>query len=201
MKWPLRNIPIRSLRVTWMGVMVLTCVAVSGLFRAERGVCADAFEENQVKAVFFFNLTKFVSWENDRSIPQKKFTIGIVGEDPFGDFLDKVVADEMVHGKTLVVQRYRDVNNINWQEIGLLFIAKNKMIALDALLQNARKFKVLTVGDIAGFCESGGIVNLLKVGRRIRLQINIEEARKNALLISAQVLKLAQIVETREDKQ
>ncbi len=40
------------------------------------------------------------------------FCIGILGDDPFGDFLDETVRGEKVNGHPFVVQRYRNAEDI-----------------------------------------------------------------------------------------
>jgi hypothetical protein len=64
--------------------------------------------EYQVKAVFLFNFTQFVSWPRESfADPQAPFVIGILGRDPFGRALDDAVRGEQVGGRPLVIERYR----------------------------------------------------------------------------------------------
>jgi len=69
--------------------------------------------EYQVKAVFLFHFTEFVDWPS-RSFPRETtpLVIGVLGEDPFGTYLDEVVRGETVKNRPLVVQRYRRAEDI-----------------------------------------------------------------------------------------
>ena len=59
---------------------------------------------------------------------------------------------------------------------------------------------ILTVSDVEGFTHRGGMINLLTSGRKIRIEINVEEAKKFGFDISAKLLKLAHIVNGGKDK-
>ncbi|EKD37863.1 MAG: hypothetical protein ACD_75C00965G0002 [uncultured bacterium] len=160
-------------------------------------VRAKAFEESEVKAVFLFNLTKFIVWPYEiKESPQAEFAIAILGTDPFGSHLDKVIASESVKGRKIRIRRYQNRQEVQWQEIDLLFIGREAVGDLADLRVAARDSGVLTVGDVGGFCQAGGMVNLLTVENRIRIEVNVEETRKSDFLVSAQMLKLAGIVAT-----
>jgi hypothetical protein len=53
---------------------------------------------------------------------------------------------------------------------------------------------MLSVSDVEGFGQRGGMVNLLTTGRKIRIEVNMDEARRNGFDISAKLLRLARIV-------
>ena len=58
--------------------------------------------EYQVKAVFLFNFAQFVDWPAsafpDATAP---LVIGVLGDDPFGPYLDETVRGETVRGRPL----------------------------------------------------------------------------------------------------
>ena len=53
---------------------------------------------------------------------------------------------------------------------------------------------VLTVGEVEGFAEQGGMVNLLAGPNRIVMEINREVANRAGLSVSSQLLKLAKLI-------
>src|ERR1700758_4217756 len=64
--------------------------------------------EYQVKAVFLFNLAQFVDWPSKAfADPAAPLIIGVLGEDPFGSYLDETLRGETVRNHPLVLQRYR----------------------------------------------------------------------------------------------
>ena len=62
------------------------------------------------------------------------------------------------------------------------------------LLGQVRHETILTVGDVPGFCESGGAVNLNLVESRVRLEINVDATARSGLQVSSKLLSLARIV-------
>src|SRR5207245_4709357 len=83
----------RAWRIWGAGVALLRFTAALLLVCAARlGAQAAKASEAQVKAVFLFNFAQFVDWPPE-AVPdsQAPLVIGILGSDPFGDFLDVTV--------------------------------------------------------------------------------------------------------------
>lgn len=202
---PQHSVSFRRLRRIFVLVGAISLFFVMGLIPAgfSTAVQAKAFEESEVKAVFLYNLTKFIVWPKEVSEgPPAEFAIAILGNDPFGNHLDKVIMSETVKGRKIAVRRYHEKDEVQWREIDILFIGREMVDALPDLRASARDSGVLTVGDFNGFCQAGGMVNLRNVDNRIKIEVNIEEARRSDFVVSAQVLKLASIVATQtEDDQ
>jgi hypothetical protein len=118
--------------------------------------------------------------------------IGIVGEDPFGQTLDEVVRGEMVGGRPLVVKRLRADDDLRTCHI--LFISRSEKERLPALLSQLKGSPVLSVSEIKGFAEQGGMVNLLLANKTVKMEINQSAAEQAGLQISAKLLKLARLV-------
>ena len=63
-----------------------------------------------------------------------------------------------------------------------------------AVLGRVRHETILTVGDVAGFCESGGGINLIVVDSKVKLEINPDATGRSGLQVSSKLLSLARIV-------
>ncbi len=154
--------------------------------------------EYQVKAVFLFNFTQFIEWPAEAfADPAAPLVIGVLGEDPFGAFLDETVRGERANGRSLIVERYRRI-----QEIGncqVLFVSRSESDRLDQILASLAGKPVLTVGDFEGFALRGGVIRLTTVGGKIRLRINLDSAKAAKLTISSKLLRPAQIVASGKD--
>src|SRR5262245_53334289 len=70
-------------------------------------VQAALSREYQVKAVFLFNFAQFVEWPSP-AFPEERtpLVIGVLGDDPFGPYLDEVVRGEKINARPLVIQRF-----------------------------------------------------------------------------------------------
>src|SRR4051812_10084562 len=79
--------------------------------------------EDQIKAVFLFPFTQFVECPTAAIPDQGPFVIGVIGEDPFGSFLDETVRNERAAGRELSIRRFRDAADVG--DCQLLFISKS----------------------------------------------------------------------------
>jgi hypothetical protein len=152
-----------------------------------------ASPEYKLKAVFLFNFVRFVEW------PPRAFAtsnspviIGVLGTDPFGKTLDQTVKGEIVNGHPVEVRRYKTVNEI--KQCHVLFISASESARLSSIFDALKGRSILTVGDVNGFADKGGMVRFRKENNKIRFRINIEAAKAEDLSISSKLLQLADIV-------
>jgi hypothetical protein len=154
--------------------------------------------EYQVKAVFLFNFAQFVDWP-PQAFPeaQTPLVIGVLGEDPFGAYLDETVRDEKVNNRPLAVRRYRRVEEIKTCHI--LFISRSEADRLEQILARLKGRHILTVADTEGFALRGVMIRLITEKNKIRLKINLEAAKAANLTISSKLLRPAKIVAAGRD--
>ena len=149
--------------------------------------------EYQVKAVFLFNFAQFVEWpERAFAKSDSPLVIGIVGEDPFGAYLDDLVKGEKVGARPLVVRRGQRPEEI--PDSHILFISRSVGADLPKVLEQLRGRSVLTVSDVDTFNRLGGIVRLATEAGKIRLKIGVDAARAAGLTISSKILRPSTIV-------
>lgn len=154
---------------------------------------AAAASEYQVKAAYLFNFGQFVEWPAAVfASPGAPFVIGILGDDPFGGILDAVVRGESLGGRPLAVRRFRTPEEIT--DCNILFIARSETPRLEQILEALRGRHILTVTDVTGAESRTAIIVLLTENNRVRMRINIAEARANELVISSKLLRPAEIV-------
>jgi len=195
------NSPDRSWRrrdlKKWLCFWIVASVLLlSGAL--ERSAQAEISKEYQVKAVFLFNFAQFVTWPtNIFSDAQTPLTIGVLGDDPFADFLDETVRGEKVGGHPLAIQRYQRVEDI--QSCQILFISRSESRRMKQILEDLKGRNILTVGDIEGFLKNGGAIRFVTEANKIHFRINLEAAKSANLIISSKMLRLAEIVEPGKD--
>ena len=153
---------------------------------------AQTSAEYQLKAVFLFNFAQFVDWPPKAfPEPQTPLVIGVLGEDPFGNYLDETVRGEKVNGRPLAVQRYRRVNEIKICHV--LFISHSESDRLEQIFASLRGRSILTVGDVDDFCLRGGMIRLVNEKNKIRMHINLEPVKAANLTISSKLLRVAEL--------
>lgn len=150
--------------------------------------------EFQIKAVFLFNFTQFVQWPADAfPDPTSPFVIGVLGQDPFGAYLDETIMNEAVGNHNLVVERYATVEDI--KNCHILFVSLTNKQEVRKALDAVKGKPVLTVSDAEGFAKSGGMVRLYNEVGHIRLRINVQPVTDANLVMSSKLLRLADVVQ------
>jgi hypothetical protein len=150
---------------------------------------AQSASEYQIKAAFLSKFAGFVQWPSE--MDDGPICIGIIGVDPFGHFLDQGVEGETINGRQLQVRRFQSVAEVGRCQI--LFISSSESGRLREILNRLQGKPVLTVGDMRGFCESGGVINLKLIDSAIRLEINVAAGQRVGLRFSYKLLRLAKI--------
>ena len=166
--------------------------------------------EYQIKAAFLYNFTKFVDWpERKVDDSTEPITIGIIGKNPFGDAFASL-KDKQVRSRGLVIRwfkgfyEFKESSEESKTELGLkiealrqcdlLFICSSENKNLSEIISSVKNHDVLTVGDMKGFLEAGGIINFLTEDEKVRFEINITAAKRAKLAIRSKLLRLAKRV-------
>src|SRR5690349_12249341 len=109
-----------------LALSVLLCALPVRLSFAD----ADIAKEYRVKAVFLFNFAQFIKWPADTFLsPDAPICIGILGEDPFGSFLDDTIQGEKVDGHPLVVKRITRVEDVKGCHILYIGLSESKRLS------------------------------------------------------------------------
>lgn len=149
--------------------------------------------EYQVKAAFLFNFTRFINWPPTAfNSPNAPFIIGIIGNDPFGSYIEEIVEGEKVGNHPIAVQRYHDAKDV--VNCNILFININEPARVKEILSVIDQQNLLTVSDADNFTKLGGEVRFFKEDNKIRIQINLAAAKASQLEISSKLLRIAKIL-------
>jgi hypothetical protein len=154
-----------------------------------------ASKEYQLKAAFLFNFAQFVEWPPS-AFPNTDtpISICILGENPFGSALDETVRGAIVHNRRLLIQRAPRVENL--KDCHLIFISRSETARIAGVLAELEPRAVLTVSEVEGFAQRGGIINMYLAGNKVRFEINLAVARRKGLKISSELLSLGRLIET-----
>lgn len=149
--------------------------------------------EFQIKAVFLYNFAQFVDWPPDAfESSDSPLIIGVLGMDPFGDFLEATVRGETVNGRRLVVERYRWVSEVD--ECHVLFVSGSEGSQAGHIAAMLEGRAILTVSDWESAGRGWPMIRFVMQRNRIRLRINLDAARSAGLTISSKLLRSAEMV-------
>src|SRR5688572_10203854 len=101
--------------------------------------------EYAVKAALLFNLAKYADWPSTAfATRDAPIVIGVLGSDPFGAVLDRVVRGRVVNGRPIVIRRASGISELKGAH--LVFISPDEPHAAQecAVLE---ELSILTVSD------------------------------------------------------
>jgi len=180
--------------------LIAIAIAIAALLTVTQ--CAalqPALNEYRVKAAFLFNFAKFVEWPPQAYQDDPGHQVFCVfGMDPFGPILDQTLAGKIVEGRSAVVRRVQDRNEL--RKCHLVFVSAAEGNLLPEVLASLGSSPVLLVGDAPDFARQGGTINFILREDNVRFAINPWAAQQLGLKIDAQLLDLAEIVRARVTK-
>ena len=156
---------------------------------------AQEQREYEVKAAFLYNFTKFVEWPPDPRPDRGPIRICVIGEDPFRESLDKIVAGKLVDGRSLTVRRIERAADA--RTCAIAFVSTSERTRLRSILETLRGANVLTVGDTRQFAEMGGVIGFVLRDNLVHFAVNLDAAKIQGLTISSRLLNLAEIVRSK----
>jgi len=155
--------------------------------------------EYLIKAGFIYNFAKFVEWPSAAfAQPDSPIVIGVLGTDPFGSVLDRLVQDKKIGQRGFVVRRYKwgkDLKDLkDLRDCKILFVSASEKAHADEIIQLVKWLPILTVGETPGFAERGGVIRFTVEDNRVRFEVNVDAAHQADLNISSRLLTLAKII-------
>jgi YfiR/HmsC-like len=145
--------------------------------------------EYLLKTAFVFNFARYTTWPPPS--PDGPFNLCILGQDDFG------AAAQYLDGQHLrernIDVRFHQVDD-DLRGCQLVYVTQPLAGQLDSLLPRLHAERMLTVSDIPDFAARGGILGLKIVDNRIRFEANPVAAKRAGLRLSAQLLRLADVV-------
>ncbi len=179
--------------------LICTLILAFTLLTGQLALSAQAppNREYQLKAVFLYNFTQFVEWP-EQTFPssQAPMVIGILGPDPFGNYLEEIIAGERINGHPLLIKRFKTVEEIDACQV--LFINLPDTRKRDQAVNRLRGRNILTVSDAPDFMQGGGMIRFFTRQDKIKLEVNLDATKTENLVLSSKLLRLVEIFKSRQ---
>lgn len=194
-----------SLKAVAMTVLTVCMVLLATGQRA----WADPLPNTEyvVKTVFMYNFLMFTDWPKEKiGDSNEPLIIGVIGTDVFKNAFD-AIEEKTVDNRKVIVKRFKGLDEL--EKAGqkepsephpqlelirtshLLFVCRSERARAKEILRYVEGHHVLTVADVEGFLEAGGIINLLLEDEKVRFEINLTAAKRAGLQIRSKLLRLA----------
>jgi hypothetical protein len=159
----------------------------------------ERIREYSLKAAFLHHFFKYTTWPEkvDTKNPPP-FELWVVGDDPFGELLDKTFKDKVIQGRTIRITRKKEVPEE--LDAHLVFAGGLDDDELEDLLELCAKKPALLIGELDGLAARGADANFYIEDSRVHFEINTDAVKASGLTISSELLKLARIVKPKKKR-
>ncbi len=185
----------------WMrGVAIV--LALASAPPSATDAATSTLEDTHIEAAFLVNFVRYTDWPSARlADPGAPYVVGVVGSADVVDNIGAVAAAAgFINGRRIEVHRIPIVDGARRQDAidrlrrnHVVFVHLSAADDEDDVLRALRGQPVLTVSDIPGFADAGGMLGLVRLRSHLAFEANPAAIRAAGLLVSAKVLKLARI--------
>jgi hypothetical protein len=152
-----------------------------------------ATAEDDIKAAFLFNFTKFVEWPaTDRTRP---FRICTVAEPAFGTAVERTIAGETAGGRP--IEHVTPPTPDAARSCHMLFVGRVENDRLERWLAAVRGAPMLVVGESRAAWDRGAHINFVVDENRVKFDVNPDAASRAGLTVSSKLLRVARTVAAR----
>jgi hypothetical protein len=140
---------------------------------------AQAQLEMQVKAALIVSLTNMATWDT----PPPSFSIGIVGDNPFGPVLEAIAKQ-----KNAPVKSFADAASV--KGVNIIYVNPSKNGSIAEVVSGAPA-GTLVIGEGDTFTGSGGMVSFVNRDGKVRFMLNEKAANAKGIKFSDRLKTLA----------
>jgi len=165
---------------------LLLFVAVSLTLVTANAENSGPTRADRMKAASIYKFSRYIHWVDteDNRVISAGTSICILGTDPYDGAL------YALQGSTNI--SVRPVDNSS-QTIGchILVISQSEQARLHRVLRDMRGKRLVTISEIDGFTDQGGMIRLYTKNNRIRFDVNQAAAREVQLRFDLRLTRLA----------
>ncbi|WP_456406912.1 YfiR family protein [Thiolapillus sp.] len=160
---------------------------------------ADPPSMVEVRALYLYNFAIFVRWpDNAFKASDSPLRYCILGNRKLRRTLARVLKGEAVKGHPLELQATDAL--ADWTQCHLLYLDASLAERIQGILTTLGSQPVLTVSNSRDFPANGGMIGLVRKGRRIHPVINTGVTTNVGIRISSKLLRLSTVIANDSEK-
>jgi hypothetical protein len=179
--------------LTSRGARPILAFVAAALALVEAPAFAQATLENDVKATFLYNFTKFIEWPPSAGSEGNPLRLCVLADPEFTRAVDRTIAGESVDGRPL--ERIEPASVDDVRRCAILYVGPTHLTRAARFLVAARQLPVLTVGEGSRFIDQGGAIAFVLEHNRVRFDISNTAVQRSGLKASSKLLRVARSVE------
>jgi hypothetical protein len=168
--------------------IVVSVTVAAGCGLGARAAAADAaVREYLIKAAFIYDMLKATQWPKARG----RVVLCVLGRDPFGTAWHSIKGRPVGKGRLDVVQ-LQDTNGLAGCDA--LLVGTSERATWQQIRGALAARPILTMSEMTGFAQDGGMVALMNVDNRLRFDVNLKAIHRAGLAINTDALEQANMV-------
>jgi len=173
---------------SWMRPSLVFCGMLAASLLAPVTTGAQDLTSSQLKAAFIYNFIKFTDWPAAPTA-SNPFVVCVIGDAAVGDALKTVVEGREIAGRRMVTL---PTLSRPTAACHVLYVSGATLDEVARAIAGLQDSPVLTISDVAGFTEAGGMAQFLFDRGRLRFTIQASSVRRSGLKMSSKLLILGQ---------
>ena len=146
---------------------------------------AASIDESTVKVKLLYNFMKFVTWPQQAAT----YNVCVLGTNPFGAVVNSLNGQQ-IGGRPIRVIAEVSLNDAKYCQV--VFVSRSESGRLTNALLNLRQPGILTVSDIEGFADKGGVIEIIiSSSGKPEFRISQKSAQDVGLRVGSQLLGLS----------
>ena len=151
---------------------------------------AAALTEEQIIAQLIFKLTRAINSPSKDPLQDGDFfTIGVLGPNPFGSYLEEITTGKTAHEVPIRVRFCESLQEI--RSCHMLYVSPQAPFETPYILRVIGDASVVTLGYGSDFARDGGIIAFTRLDNRIAYEINQKSAVRQKIVIHSYIKKNA----------
>ncbi|MES2391149.1 MAG: YfiR family protein [Acidobacteriota bacterium] len=175
---------LRRLASPSQAIVLLLAIALLPTRAVPQTSAASQFD---IQAVYLFNFAKFVRWPP--APDSGPVTICVAGDKKYNDILAHVVKGEQIDSRPVLARSIQTPDDE--AGCGIVFVSASAKDRLAPLLAATTGKPILTVSDIPGFLDHGGMIQFEVIANRVRFAVNLRPTVPSGISLSSELLKVA----------
>lgn len=168
------------------GISIILLLATSS-FAAE----FDS-RENRLKAAYLLNFARFVYWpEEVFTQPDPSMNICVYRDAEFLKSID-AISSRKVNNKKIKLILTEDENKTG--SCHIIYFSQKIEKEISRVVPAIGDRLILTVSDISGFVDAGGLIELIEVDNKYKFIINVTKSKQVGIRYRSQLLEVAESV-------
>ncbi len=178
-------------RISPLRLAPVTAVTAAVLLSVGPLALAQDVPEPTLKAAFIYNFALFTEWPASVVAVTEPLAFCVIGDPAVGEALKHVVKGRVLAGRNMGVLQVASIGSPRGCHV--VYLSGVTVAQAAQLVAGLRDEPVLTMSDLDGFTDRGGIAQCFFEHGKLRFKVRLESVTRARLQISSRLLALAKI--------